>query len=132
MNQDGEGTNLCAARQGRGSLNLIPPIHFTMVITMQSVCQSKIRATFLLISCDNSIIPLDQSYSPINQLQSCYGDHAQTCVGSCSIWVQRLPHHTVKPGSVSRQPDNPSLGVFFFTFFITTVLHPLNKVVLLR
>jgi hypothetical protein len=94
------------------------------VITMQSVCQSKIRATFLLISCDNPIIPLLQSYSPINQLQSCYGVMPKLALDHVQIWVQRLSHYTVRPGLVSRQPDGPSLGVFFFTFFLTTVLHP--------
>jgi hypothetical protein len=69
-----------AARDCAGSLirSLYHGIH------LQLTWQSNLELDFLLISCNNPIIPLHRSYSPINQLQSCYGGHAQTCAGSCS------------------------------------------------
>jgi hypothetical protein len=78
--------------------------------------------------------PSSHCIKVIAQLTNCnlaMGIMPKLALDHVQIWVQRLPHHTVRQGLVSRQPDSPSLGVFFFTFFITTVSHPLNKVVLL-
>jgi hypothetical protein len=84
---------------------------------MQLVCQSKIRATFLLISCDNPIIPLHQSYSPINQLQSCYGDHAQTCVGSCSNLGSKIASSYCQTRFSLQTAWQPIFGCIFLHIF---------------
>jgi hypothetical protein len=49
---------------------------------LQFIWQSIFRATFLQILHENFINPLYQSYSPMFQLQFCYGNHAQTCTRS--------------------------------------------------
>jgi hypothetical protein len=49
---------------------------------LQFIWQSIFRATFLQILHENFINPLYQSYSPMFQLQFCYGNHDQTCTGS--------------------------------------------------
>jgi len=103
-----------AARKGRrrwarGAGNLIHFGHCTMALLHQSAWQSSFSANLLPIWCSDGASFLYQSYSPMFQLQLCYGNHTQTCTGSCLNLGSKID----PPHCQTRFQSSVSLTVWF-------------------